>query len=78
MRMLIIVVLIIALLTFAGWLVFNVGDSSTTIEIRTDKMQQDTEQAVDKVKEAVEKIGEGDTVDELESAGVDREPIPEP
>lgn len=78
MRMLIIVVLIVALMAVAGWLVFNVGDSSTTIEIRTDKMQQDAKQAVDKAKEAVEKISESDTANELEPEGVDPEPTPEP
>ncbi len=51
MRTLLFIVVIVLLLSLAGWLVFDFSGNSASVEVRTDKIRQDTEDVVDKSKE---------------------------
>ena len=59
MRVLLILAVIILLMALGGWLVFNRNENSSTIEIQTDKMQEDASDAVRGAQEWVEDTAEG-------------------
>jgi hypothetical protein len=58
MKKLLLAAIVIGLMIFGGWLVVKVGSESTSMELRTDRIKEDTSKAVDKVKQGVEKVGE--------------------
>ena len=51
MRALLILILIVVLMAIGGWLVFNFGNDSTSVKVNSDKIKQDTSQAVEATKE---------------------------
>jgi hypothetical protein len=54
MRGIIILVLLILLMVFAGWLTFGRDPGRTTINIETDKIQRDTESAVENTERMID------------------------
>ncbi len=59
MRALLVLVLIVVLMAMGGWLVFNFGNNSASVEIRTDKIERDTSQAVEKTKDLLHRAENG-------------------
>ena len=55
MRALLILILIVVLMAMGGWLVFNFGNNSASVELQTDTIKQDTSQAVEKTKEMLDR-----------------------
>ena len=58
MRLLIVLFVIVVLMVLAGWIVFDVRNNSATIELQTEKIQQDTSQAVEQAGDSLRKAGE--------------------
>ncbi len=58
MRPLIVLVLLILLMIVGGWLVVEFRSNSATVEFRTDKIKQDTSEAVNHASENLKKMGE--------------------
>lgn len=56
MKTLLVVVVIIGLLVIAGWVVFDFGDSSASVEFRTDRAREDTAEVIDRVREATPEV----------------------
>jgi hypothetical protein len=46
MRALLFLVIVIALLAFAGWLTFSSGPGRTSVNLETDEIRQDTQEIV--------------------------------
>lgn len=59
MRALLILLIIVVLMAMGGWLVLNIGSNSASIELRTDKIKQDTSQAVENTKEMFNRAENG-------------------
>ena len=55
MRNLVIVVLLIVLMVFGGWLVFSYTGGTAKVELRTDAVKRDVENAIDETKEFISK-----------------------
>ncbi len=51
MRVIIILIVIVGLLALGGWLVFDFSGNRASVEVRTDKIEQDTSRVLDKSKE---------------------------
>jgi Flp pilus assembly protein TadB len=73
MRVLLIVAAILLLMALGGWIVFNRSDSSASVELKTEQIQEDTSEAVRNTREWLEDAG-----DELRQALPDAEPTPDP
>ena len=58
MRTFIIFVLLIAVMVMAGWVVFNFGENTSSVEIRTDKIKQDTAEFMQKSERIVDEAEE--------------------
>ncbi|KAA5545866.1 DUF3810 domain-containing protein [Roseiconus nitratireducens] len=58
MRGLIITVLIVALLFFAGWLQYSTTDGDPTIRVDTEEVKEDTAKMVEKANQLAGKVGE--------------------
>ncbi len=58
MRLLIVLFVIVVLMVLGGWIVFDVRNNSATIEVQTEKIQQDTSQAVEQASDSLRKAGE--------------------
>ena len=58
MRALLIIVVVVVLLAIAGWLTFDFSSNSASVEVRTDKIQQDTEKIVEGSKQLMNKADE--------------------
>ncbi len=58
MRALIILAVILAVMFFAGWLVVSNSGDSASLEIRTDKIKEDTAEVVENTKEVFSEAGE--------------------
>lgn len=46
MRVLLIVAVVLLLMALGGWIVFNRSDTSASVELKTDKIQGDTSDAI--------------------------------
>ncbi|MCC7422373.1 MAG: hypothetical protein IT428_19005 [Planctomycetaceae bacterium] len=57
MKAVIAIVLAIALMLFLGWMTVQKSGDRTTVTIETQKMKDDTEQALEKGRTAAEKAG---------------------
>ncbi len=55
MRGLLVVLAIILLMAFGGWLIFSFDDNRMSVEFDADKAKQDTSEAVDKAGEVVDR-----------------------
>ena len=67
MRALIIIILLVAVLVFAGWITLTNPDGDPTIRVNSDKVKQDTSTILDKSKQAIDNFKEntdGDAVAE--------------
>ena len=51
MRMIVIIGLIVLVLAVAGWIGFRSGDGSASVEIKTDKIQDDTSEVIRNTRE---------------------------
>jgi hypothetical protein len=56
MRALLILVLIVVLMAMGGWLVFTFQGNSASVEVQTEKIKQDTSQAVQSTKEMLNRV----------------------
>ncbi len=54
MRTFLVIVVILLLMIFGGWIVFRSSDGSAGVELRTDKIERDTSEAVEKSREWVD------------------------
>ncbi len=59
MRALLVVVLIVLLLALGGWLVFDFSGNRAAVEVRTEKIQEDTNRVLENAKETLHKADEG-------------------
>jgi hypothetical protein len=55
MRSLFIVALLILLMVVGGWLVFSYSGGTAKVELRTDAVKRDVENAIDETKEFISK-----------------------
>jgi hypothetical protein len=46
MRVILVIVLVVFVMAVAGWIGFRRGDGRASIEVKTDKIQQDTSDAI--------------------------------
>ncbi len=51
MRAVLVLIVIVLIMAFAGWLVFDFGGNRPSMEIRTEKIEQDTGKVLYKSKE---------------------------
>jgi len=58
MRVLLILAVVILLLALIGWIAFDRGDDSAGIELKTDKIQQDTSEVIRNAREWIGETGE--------------------
>jgi Na+-transporting methylmalonyl-CoA/oxaloacetate decarboxylase gamma subunit len=58
MRFLIVLIILVVLMVIGGWLVIDFTDNSAKVEVQTDKIMQDTSEAVEQVSENFKKAGE--------------------
>jgi hypothetical protein len=56
MRVILILVVIVLLMVMAGWLTFGRNGGRTSINIETQKIERDTERAVDRGKEVLHSV----------------------
>ncbi len=56
MRVILILVVIVLLLVMAGWLTIGRNGNRTSINIETQKIERDTERAVDRGKEVLHNV----------------------
>lgn len=63
MRILLIVAVVLLLMALGGWIVFNRSDTSASVELKTDKMQDDTSEAIRNTREWM-----GDRSEEVQRA----------
>ncbi len=67
MRGIIILVLLVLVMGLAGWITFGSNPGQTTINIETDKIQRDTETAVENTEKMIDsgaRVLSGKTADE--------------
>ena len=50
MRVILILIIIVVLMAIGGWLVFNFGNNSASVNVNSDKIKQDASQAVEATK----------------------------
>ncbi len=55
MRALLVFVLIVLLLALGGWLVFDFSGNRAGVEVRTEKIQEDTNRMLENAKETLHK-----------------------
>jgi hypothetical protein len=55
MRALLIIAIIVGLMIFGGWLAFDFSGNRASVEVNTDKIEQDAERAWDGSKELLHK-----------------------
>ena len=58
MRTLLIVALIIVLMVAGGWLAFSYSGGSAKVELRTDAVKRDVENAIQGTEKFIKKIGD--------------------
>jgi len=58
MRALIIIILLLLVLGFVGWLQFSNPDGDPTIRVNTEKVKQDTTTIIEKSKNALDNASE--------------------
>jgi len=63
MRILLIVAVVLLLMGLGGWIVFNRSDSSASVELKTEKIQDDTSEAIRNTREWM-----GDRSEEVQRA----------
>jgi hypothetical protein len=68
MRALLVIIAIVLLLVFAGWMTFSTQNGNPTVQFDTDKAQQDTQRVVDETRQAIQHTA--DKVDD----GIDPRP----
>lgn len=59
MRAVLILVVIALLMVLAGWLTFAKNGSQTSINIETQKIEHDTDRAIQRGKEVLQKVEHG-------------------
>lgn len=57
MRVAIILVCVVLVMVFLGWLTFGNTSGQASINIETQKIQNDTQQAVDKTGKVLQEVG---------------------
>jgi Flp pilus assembly protein CpaB len=57
-RAVLILIVIVLIMVFAGWLVFDFGGNRATVEIRTEKIEQDADKVLDKSKQLLHQADE--------------------
>lgn len=57
MRIFLALVLIVILMAAAGWIVFNFGGNSATVELHPEKMKQDTSETLDRAGKVISGAG---------------------
>ncbi len=55
MRLIVIVVCLVLLMVFAGWLVFDFSGNRASVEVRSDRIESDTKTAVDRAGTMLER-----------------------
>ncbi len=83
MKAFLIVVAILLLMVLIGWLSFGLSDNTAAVRLNTEKIEQDTSEAVEKgknlVNEAEEEIREEQREERIEDAGeLSDEPVTVP
>jgi hypothetical protein len=68
MRALLVIIAIVLLLVFAGWLTFSAPFGNPTVQFDTEKAQQDTKRVVDQTRDAIDV-----TADKIDNS-ISREP----
>lgn len=58
MRTLLVVALLIALMVVGGWLAFSYSGGSAKVELRTDAVQRDVENAIQGTEKFIKGIGD--------------------
>ncbi len=58
MRALLILVVIVLLMALVGWIAFDQGEDSAVMELKTDKIQQDTSDAIRNTRDWIGETGE--------------------
>ncbi len=58
MRLLIVILILAVLMIIGGWLVVDFRNNSATVELRTEKIKQDTSGAVNQASENLKRAGE--------------------
>lgn len=58
MRLLLIIVVVALLLSFAGWLAFDFSGNRASVEVRTDKIEQDTDEILETSKDLIHRAEE--------------------
>ena len=59
MRTLLVFVVIILLLALGGWLVFDISGNRAAVEVRTEKIQEDTNRLLENAKDTFHKADDG-------------------
>jgi ABC-type nickel/cobalt efflux system permease component RcnA len=54
MRALLVIIAIVLLLVFAGWMTFSTQDGNPTVQFDTQKAQHDTQRVIDETRQAME------------------------
>jgi Flp pilus assembly protein CpaB len=58
MRAVLVLIVIVLIMVFAGWLVFDFSGNRATVEIRTEKIEQDADKVLDKSKDLLHQADE--------------------
>jgi hypothetical protein len=58
MRALLVLIVVIALLAFAGWLTFSSGPGRTSVNLETNEIREDTKEIVRSGAEILDKAGD--------------------
>jgi len=69
MRAILILVVIALLMVLAGWLTFAKNGNQASVTIETQKIERDTERAIDRGKEVLQKVEHGTPVLHDQPAG---------
>jgi hypothetical protein len=59
MRALFFLIIVIALLAFAGWLTFSSGPGRTSVNLETNEIREDTQEIVRSGAKILDKTGDG-------------------
>jgi hypothetical protein len=73
MRALLFLIIVIAILVFAGWLTFSSGPGRTSVNLETNEIRQDTQEIVRSGAEALGKAGDELKPSDDAAAPVERE-----
>jgi hypothetical protein len=74
MRVLLLLIIVIALLAFAGWLTFSSGPGRTSVNLETNEIREDTQEIVSSGAKILDRAEDEIAPGDVPRSPVEREP----